>query len=70
MKGFRDYYNFLRPHIGIEGQTPAEAVDMDLELGRNRLENLIKLSSAKIPSALSSFNFLITSLRCNIYVSS
>jgi hypothetical protein len=55
MKGFRDYYNFLRPHIGIEGQTPAEAASIDQELRRDKIKNLIKQSSAKIPSALSSF---------------
>ena len=45
MDGFRDYYNFLRPHMGIEGQTPVEAAGIDLELGRNRMKNLIKRST-------------------------
>jgi putative transposase len=44
MDGFRDYYNFIRPHQGIEGQTPAEAAGIDLELGRNRYKNLIRQS--------------------------
>lgn len=29
MDGFRDHSNFLRPHIGIEGRTPAEAAGID-----------------------------------------
>jgi len=47
MDGFRDYYNFLRPHMGIEGQTPAEAAGIDLELGRNRMKNLIRQSATR-----------------------
>lgn len=47
MSGFRDYYNFIRPHMGIEGDTPAEEAGIDLELGRKRIKNLIKQSSTK-----------------------
>ena len=45
MDGFKDYYNFIRPHMGIKGQTPAEAAGIDLELGRNRIKNLIRQSA-------------------------
>jgi hypothetical protein len=31
--------------MGIEGQTPAEAAGIDLELGRNRVKSLIKRSA-------------------------
>jgi len=55
MDGFRDYYNFLRPHMGIEGQTPPDAAGIALELCRNRIKDLKKQSNAKIPFALSSF---------------
>ena len=47
MSGFRDYYNFLRPHMGIEGKTPAERAGIDLELGGMRLKNLIKQSTTR-----------------------
>jgi transposase-like protein len=49
MSGFRDYYNFIRPHtgIGIDGKTPAEAAGADLELGRKRIRNLIKQSTTR-----------------------
>jgi putative transposase len=47
MSGFRDYYNFLRPHMGIEDKTPAEKAGIDLELGRKRIKNLIKQSTTR-----------------------
>ena len=45
MDGFRNYYNFLRPHMGIENNTPAEIAGLNLELGRNKIQNLIKQSA-------------------------
>jgi transposase-like protein len=45
MSGFRDYYNFLRPHMRIDGRIPAEKAGIDLELGRMRIKNRIKQSS-------------------------
>ena len=35
MNGFRTYYNFIRPHMSPNGQTPAEAPGLDLELEEN-----------------------------------
>ncbi len=45
MDGFRYYYNILRPHIGIDNNTPAIVAGLDLELGRNKIRNLIKQSA-------------------------
>lgn len=45
MDGFRNYYNFLRPHMGIDDNTPANMAGLNLELGRNKIPNLIKQSS-------------------------
>ena len=45
MDGFRNYYNFLRPHMGIDNKTPANMAGVDLELGRKRVKNLIKQSA-------------------------
>ena len=45
MDGFRNYYNFLRPHMGIDNNTPAKEAGLDLELGRKRVKNLIKQSA-------------------------
>jgi len=45
MDGFRNYYNVLRPHMGIDNSTPAEMAGLNLELGRNKIQNLIKQSA-------------------------
>ena len=45
MKGFRTYYNFIRPHQALDGKTPAEASELNLELGQNRWISLIKKAS-------------------------
>jgi len=47
----RLYYNFLRPHQALNGKTPAEAANINLELGQNRWESLIKKASkmTKLP---------------------
>lgn len=36
-------YNFVHPHMGLRGKTPAEEADINLKLERNKLMNLIKL---------------------------
>jgi len=33
MNGFRAYYNFIRPHMGLNGKTPAEESGLNLGLG-------------------------------------
>jgi transposase-like protein len=43
---YRIHYNFIRSHSGI-GKTPAEQAGIKLELGENKIENLIKLASRK-----------------------
>ena len=35
-------HNFVNPHQQLKGRTPAEAAEIDLNLGRNKLLNLIK----------------------------
>jgi len=45
MNGFRNYYNVLRPHMGIDNRTPAETAGLNLELGRSKVKNLIKRSA-------------------------
>jgi putative transposase len=45
IEGQRIYYNYIRPHMGLNGKTPAEAAGIDLELNRNKWESLIKKAS-------------------------
>ncbi len=44
LDGWFVYYNFLRPHSSLSGETPAEAAGIKLNLD-NRWENLIELST-------------------------
>lgn len=41
---FRIHYNFIRKHGSIK-KTPAEQAGIKLDLGKNKIENLIKLAS-------------------------
>ncbi len=41
---YRIYYNFIREHGSIK-KTPAEQAGIKLELGQNKIENLIKFAS-------------------------
>jgi hypothetical protein len=40
----RIHYNFIRDHSSIK-KTPAEQAGIRLDLGQNKIENLIKLAS-------------------------
>lgn len=35
-------HNFVNPHMQLKGKTPAEAANIDLDLKRRKLLNLIK----------------------------
>lgn len=41
---YRIHYNFIRGHSGI-GKTPAEQAGIKLELGQNKIQNLIRLAT-------------------------
>jgi transposase-like protein len=45
MEANRIYYNYLRPHQTLKGKTPAEKAGIDLQLGQNRWESLIRRSA-------------------------
>src|SRR5438132_3508286 len=48
IEGYRIYRNFARPHMGLEGNTPAEAANIDLKLNpENKLKDLIVKSAAQ-----------------------
>jgi len=40
VKGHQLYYNFIRPHQGLNGYTPAHFANIYLDLGVNKWENL------------------------------
>ena len=45
----RIIHNFVNPYMQLKGKTPAEAADIDLKLGRNKLLNLIRhMAKARI----------------------
>jgi putative transposase len=43
--GFQIYYNYIRPHMGLDNKTPAEVAGINLELGKNRWLSLIERSA-------------------------
>jgi hypothetical protein len=51
--GFRIYYNFIRPHMALNGKTPAEMAGINLQLGQNKWESLIRQSSKHKKEAVS-----------------
>lgn len=40
----RVYYNFIRPHMALDGKTPSEEAGIDLNLGENKWKGLIEKS--------------------------
>jgi len=47
LSGQKAYYNFLRPHMSLENETPAKRANINLELGRNRWHSIIRKSAIK-----------------------
>jgi transposase InsO family protein len=45
LDGQRIYYNHIRPHQALNGKTPAQAAGLELGLGANKWESLIKKAS-------------------------
>jgi len=50
IEGLRIYYNFIRPHMALKGLTPAQVAGIDLQLGQNRWEDLIRKSQKVVKS--------------------
>ncbi|MGA9152257.1 MAG: transposase [Candidatus Nitrosopolaris sp.] len=42
LDAMRIHYNFIRPHQAIGGQTPAEVAGINLNLGENKVEDLMR----------------------------
>lgn len=45
--GMRIHYNFVRPNMAIRGLTPAEVAGINLNLGNNKVENLIRQAAIR-----------------------
>jgi len=45
MDDLKIYYNFIRPHMSLNGKTPAEKANVKTRLGQNKWLGLIKRSS-------------------------
>ena len=43
----RVYYNYLRPHQGLGGFTPAEMANIPIDLTGNRWETMIALATTQ-----------------------
>jgi putative transposase len=46
LKGYQLYHNFVRPHMALDGKTPAEACGIMVE-GKNKWKTLIQNASKK-----------------------
>ena len=46
LKGYQIFHNFIRPHMGLEGKTPADLVGIKVE-GENKWITLIQNASKK-----------------------
>jgi transposase-like protein len=47
LDAMRIHYNFIRPHQALKGQTPAEVAGINLNLGENRVEDLMRQAALK-----------------------
>lgn len=47
MDMYRIRHNFVKPHMGLDGKTPAEAAGIDLGLGDDKYMDLIKHSAPR-----------------------
>ena len=51
-QGYQIYHNYIRPHEGLEGKTPAEACGINVQ-GKNKWKTLIENASQQDRKRLS-----------------
>ncbi|MDG7009324.1 MAG: hypothetical protein JRN16_05945 [Nitrososphaerota archaeon] len=51
LKGIQIHHNFIRPHMGLQGRTPAEAAGIRVE-GENKWLTIIQNASLKSRTGL------------------
>ncbi len=56
IEGHRIYYNYIPPHLALDGQTPAEKAGINLGLKGNRWEQLIRKAKPKPPKVIIAQN--------------
>ena len=44
--GYQIYHNYVRPHMGLDGKTPAEACGIEIK-GNNKWKTLIQNASKR-----------------------
>jgi len=47
MNRIKIYYNFIRPHMALDGKTPAQQARIDVDSNQNWLSLIKKASKAK-----------------------
>jgi Integrase core domain len=47
LDAMRVHYNFIRAHQALKGQTPAEVAGINLNLGENKVEDLMRQAAMK-----------------------
>jgi len=48
LKGIQVYHNFIKPHMTLDGKTPAEAAGIEVQ-GENRWLTIIQNASKSLP---------------------
>jgi hypothetical protein len=51
LKGMEIFHNYVRPHMGLDGATPADKVGIEVQ-GENKWLTLIQNAAAKDPTKI------------------
>jgi transposase-like protein len=65
VNAMRIHYNFIRPHMALENQTPAEKVGIKLQLGQNKVESLMRLAAINKNEIAQLLGFRVNKVKVN-----